>query len=543
MSWIIALVGGGIFGLLAFFLLPILGGAVGWRAPGKVMGWLATQPIRRLAIVVSEHNDLVPKTMKFDALGVERITLDGENKAFGDPANRLHEWLGVPFALADEEKGVLFDPRDAAMGERKRKFDERNDDSFAATDGEWQSYGITKWVPGAFTFDEGYELVDLSAASELVDGGERSEYPKRVKEMYKHSRDPFSDGTPLMRLALPVLAFAATFGGVWLLASQVGVPGGGGGGTVVQGSLALLVALLAMPGGDGGDDDGEGEDDGEKLLLSDAVDEEDPEDEGKIGDGPSPLARARDFCATHDSAIRRVLASVGVLVVFVAVEAALLLTLGLFAAIVAPIAFLAGLATVPMLALTLGKLAPNSVGGAFTNLFFKLYFASFRKPVLTWTPRRYEVREEDALPDTAPDPEYYSLYGTRIGFSFEPGPDSFGEAGISMSKLGNYTEASIKTDGGRSDSRVPPTYSLAPSLGPDDYGAFVDDRGDYGVLTSIALGWWSNSADGTNSMRELLHAKEQFGGDDPAVGDKTIMYLTAAMGFLGAALGVGIFVL
>lgn len=542
MSWIIALVASGIFGLLAFPLLPIVGGAVGWRAPGRVMGWLASQPIKRLAIVVSEHNDLVPKTMRFDALGVERISLDGEDKAFGDPANRLHQWLGLPFALADEETGVLIDPRDAAMGERKRKFDERNDDSFAATDGEWQTYGITEWVPGAFTFEDAYELVDLSAASELVDGGERSEYPKRVKEMYKHSRDPFSDGTPLMRLALPVLAFAATFGGVWLLASQVGVPGGGGGGTVVQGSLALLVALLAMPGGDGGDDDDEDSDD-DKLLLSDAVDEPADEEQPEEDDGPGLLARARAFCVEHSREIRHLFTVLGVLVGIVAIEAAILLTMGLFAAIVSPIAFLAGLATVPMLALTLGKLAPNSVGGAFTNLFFKLYFASFRKPVLTWTPERYEVREEDELPDTAPDPEYYSLYGTRIGFSFVPGADSFGEAGISMDSLGNRTEVNIATDGGRTDSRVPANYSLAPKLGPDQYGSFVDDSGDYAVLTSIALGWWSNSADGTNSMRELLHAKEQFGGDDPAVGDKTIMYLTAAMGFLGAGLGVAIFVL
>jgi hypothetical protein len=568
MSLLIAAPAGFVLGLLVFFLLPFASAQTGWRGPTRMLLVLATMPVRRLAIVVSEHNDVIARPMSFDALGVERITIDGDTKAFEDPANRLHSWLGIPFAFADEETGTLFDPRDAAMGAEKRRFDERNEAAFVATQEEYDESGIDKWVPGAFTLPDAFQMCDLSAASELVDGGERSEYPERTEQLYKHSRDPFGDGMQLMRLFLPVLAFMGTFGGIWLLASQLGAPSGGGGSTVAFGA-ALLAAgatrrlrLDDVPGRDSDqdplddvttDDDAtahgdRGSDrltrvrtwlrDQQQSLLAGGGGGDDDDD------GPDILTRIRDWASDHRRALLAVVAGLGVLTLGGAAVVGMVLLLGLLSVIAAVVTFIAGLLAVPVVA-QLGRVSER-VGGWFSGLFFKQAFLGYRDPVLVWTPKRYELREQDKLSDVAPDPTYYSIFGARVGFSFEPGAESFGEAGATSDGLDAYTDA-IVADGGESKSNVPSQrYAKAPELGPDRFGGFVESgtsRGDYGVLTDIAMGWWANSADGTKSMRQLLQAKEKFGGDEPAVSDKTIAYLTAAMGGVGAVLGIVIFLL
>lgn len=540
MSLLAAGAGGFMIGLLVFFLLPFIGAGTGWGWPSRAMLFLATMPIRRFAIVVSENNDIVDKTMEYDALGFERITLDGVPKAFEDPANRLHSWLGLRFAFADEETGVLFDPRDAALGEQKRTFDERGEATFDATDGEYAEQGVEKWVPAAFTFDSGYQLVDLSAAAELVDGGERSEYPKRVKELYKHSRDPFGEAMSMLRLFLPVIAFMGTFGGIWMLASQIGVPGGsGGGGSVVGfGTLILLAGFPGFGGDDEGDDSADAGADGDPLA-------DDPEDRGppaEMNGAPDDGGDGPGFLDRHGATLAKIAGGIIGLALFAGFAVGLFALWGPIAAVLGVFAFGAGFLCLPVLA-QLGRLS-QGIGGAFTSLFFKLGFASYRKPVLVWTPKSYELREYDELPDVAPDPTWYTLFGSRIGFTFEPGKESFGEAGVSTGELDAHT-TELATDGGANESNVPSVrYEKAAELGPDRMGGFVpSDKGAYGVLTDIALGWWSDSANGTKSMRELLQAKEEFGGDEPPVSDKTLAYLTAAMGIMGGILGIVIFVL
>lgn len=481
-------------GLMIFLLVPFVGAATGWRGPSKAMLLLATMPLKRLSIVVSEHNDLLVKPMSFDAMGVERITLDGDSKPFTDPAKRLHTWLGLPFALANEEAGVLFAPQDAAAGAKKREYDERNEHQFYATDDEWAADGIKEWVPGAFTMSNAYELVDLSAAIELVDGGERSEYPQRVESIYQHAMDALHGGKSLsdmFRLFMPVLGFLATFGGIWFMASQFGTPGGGGGGSIVSFGGSALVAIVSS----------------------------------------RRAAQAKQLLGF-------------ILVVALAAGGfvAMFIVWGLFLAIIGTVTFIAGLLTLPVLA-QLGRLS-TAAADFFASIFFKLGFASYRSPVLVWTAEQYELREYDELPETAPEPKWYALFGSRFGVSYEPGPEAFGQAGITNDELDEFTQ-SLATDGGEAASNVPPQrYEKAPALAPDGMGGFVPtDREDYAVRTDIALGWWQDSADGTKSMRTLLEAKEKYGGDSKPLSDKSVLYLTAAMSGLGAVLGIVIFLL
>jgi len=157
-------------GLTIFLLLPIISAISGYKRPAHFIFWIAKQPIRRAAIVVSEHNEIFFKQMQFDSLGVEIITLDGEDKEFDDPDAALHRWMGIPFALADELHGILFDPRHAAIGQRKHEHDQQDTGTILATKEEWEDSGISKWKPGVFEMPTNHELVDLSKVREMIDG-------------------------------------------------------------------------------------------------------------------------------------------------------------------------------------------------------------------------------------------------------------------------------------------------------------------------------------------------------------------------------------
>jgi len=235
-----------LLGLLGFITLPLISTVSNFKQPANLFLKLATFPIKRASVVVSEHNDGLFRTMKFSGLGVELITIDREEKAFEDPDNALHHFLGIPFALADEEHGVLFDPRHAAAGQRKRDKTKRDEHVYLATQDEYEDYEIAKWMPAVFELPNKHELVDLSAVQELIDGGERSEFAKRVEELYQHSRDPFADGTPVTKYLYPMIAFAITFGGIWFMVSQFGLPSVGSGPTetVGYGSFMLLFGSL-----------------------------------------------------------------------------------------------------------------------------------------------------------------------------------------------------------------------------------------------------------------------------------------------------------
>jgi len=537
-----------LFGGLLFILLPIIGMLTGWRGPSKFMFALAKTPVRRLAFVVSESNDIVPKVMQYSPLGVEIITLDGEAKEFEDPAGRLHNWLGIRLALADEETGTLFDPRDAALGMAKRAYDERSEAQFLATDDEYARTGVQKWVPAAFTLPDRHQIVDLSAASELVDGGERSEYPKRVKSLFEHAMAALEDGKSmgeLFRMALPVLSMVGTFGAIWLLADQLGTTGGGAGGSVVSFGSALLafgatrrLRLGDMFSGDaenGADGDPLGHEAGAEIATGNEGGSSGPDSGGSPpedggADGPD--------WAFLGKILGGVLAAVGVLAGF---AGGLFLAFGPIAAVIGLVAAVAGFLALPILAQT-GRLSAG-LGTSFMSLFFKLGFMSYRRPVFVWTPARYEVREYDDLGETAGEPTWYGLFGATVGFTFEPGADNFGEAGIENDSLRQHTPDALP-DGGSEHSNVPTWFDKAPELGPDGAGGVIPSSLDgYGVLTDIALGWWRNSADGSKSMQRLLQAKEEFGGDGHSIPDKTLMYLTFAGALVGGVPGVVLFVL
>ena len=529
-----------LIGLLGFILLPMISTVSSWKAPANFFLSLATFPIKRAAIVVSEHNDGLFKTMRFSGLGVEMITIDGEEKAFEDPDNALHHFLGIPFALADEEHGVLFDPRHAAAGEKKKGLQKTEEDTYLATEEEWQSYDIAKWMPAVFEFDTKHELVDLSAVQSLIQGGERSEYAQRVEELYQHSRDPFGDGTSAMKYLYPMIAFAITFGGIWFMVSQFGLPTGGGGPSSVVGYGSFLF-LAGMPGSD--DDESDEEDTEDAFVPAEPTDTtQDPLDidhsESETQADESDDS-GRELPDMPDISRSQIAIGAGILIP-IALLALSVVFLGPILTVSVVLALVIGFLTVP--ALTFLSQISQAIGGLFTKLYFKLGFFGYRQPILCWTPSKYVVKELDEIEHTG-DIEYYSVFGHTIGVTFEPGPDSWGPDVVEHRELESRQPV---TDGGNSlNSNLPNKY-LPSDLKRDNYGKYIPKRirdNKYYVDAAMVVERFNGSADGDKSLKKLLEAKEIHGSGSDGIDDSTVFKASMFMGVLGLILGLGIFVL
>lgn len=485
-----------LLGFLSFFILPVLSAATSFKKPTGLLFWLAARPVRRAAVLVSEANDIVFKQMHYDGgVGLHSMTIDGDTKVFEDPDGALHRWRGMAFALADEKHGVLFDPRHSALGQRKFDLRQRGDGEYIATDEEFDVDGITKWKPGVFQMPTVHELVDLAQVRELIDGGERSEYAKRVEKLFQHSQDPFNDGAPITKFFYPIIAFAAVFFGIWLLASQFGTPSSGGGGGSTVGWNALL--LLAIPG------------------------------------AGIEWRRLGRIAAGVFLGVVVPLAILGVI--------AVLFTPLLAVAVV--LAYALGFFFLPFFSLVFG-MASATVAGAFSKLYFRLGFMGYAEPVFEWTPRGYRLQEYRNLDDSA-DVRWYGLFGSRVGFTYAPDEESWGAEVLDTDDI---KEQRVAADGGDAGpaSNLPDGYHKLSSLRRDRYGAFLPETlndDSYYLHSGIALNRFKNSAVGEKALRRLLEAKEKFGGEASTLDDKTVLYLTAGAGLLGFGAGVFFFLL
>lgn len=493
-----------LLGFVTFFMLPMLSAITSFKVFTKLFLGLATFPLRRAAFVISESNEAYFKTLSLE-LGMLSTELDGETKLVEDPAQRLHHWLGIRFGLVWEENGVMFDPTDAAAGMRKRLLDEKDEGYFLATQDEWDEFGVSKWLPAVFEMPTKYEIVDLSAVKELIDGGERGEYAERVEEYYKNSRDPFGSGTPLAKFLYPVLGFCIPFFGTWFMASQFG----GFSGPTSSVSFGVLWLLVSLNG-----------------LGAERV-------------------KAINW--------KRVVAGGLLILTPLASIAAIAYLFNPVLALSATLVFAFGLLIMPLF--TIIAQASSMLAGALSKLYFKLGFLGFRRPVFVWTPAKYVVREYDALDSKQQDSiTWYDMFGKVVGFSYEPEPESWGPKHMPHSEI--EAEAKPKrdnnftTDGGttsdRRDTNLPPKYVRSEQVKRDDMGGYLPKRvkdNRYYLHTGRVLQTFKNTAVGKKSLERLLEAKQKHGDAGDGLDDSTVFKTTLVAGFLGAVSGIGIFII
>lgn len=494
-------------GLIMFLAMPVIPRALGiGKQFANVHLWFAMWSVKRAAIVVSEHGELLFKRMEFDDLGVEKITFDETEKEFEDPAMAMHHWMSFPFALADEVHGLLFDPRHVAIGQRKQDARETNDMFIRATDSEAAVYNVYGWVKGAFEFERGaHELVDLTQVRAMTTGNERSEYPARIVELYKHSRDPHNDGPSRLRLLIPPAALIIVLGAFWQFGgdADASVPTD----TISFGGAALWLLVS-------------------RTSIRDA------------------FSRARNAVAAVDwlwvakwlVVLLPVPSTIALIYLYVSPVLAILMSAGMAL----------GFMLIPLC--TLLCRPSDRASGAFARyLYLKLGLLGYDKPVWEWTPSSYRLREFDDLDDTAVV-NWFGLANSLVGFTFTPEPDAFGAEVIENTELENGSE--IVPDGGEdkapTDSNIPPRHTRFPEIQRAHYAGYVPNKVDdskYYLNSGIALSRFTNAALGEKSIQRLFWAKERYGTGWMAVSDRTIAYLTVGCTLLGFVSGIWLFVL
>lgn len=472
-----------LLGLLSFIGLPFISTATTWKGPANFFLRLGAWPITRSSFVVSESNDAYFKQLTLTALGLHTVDVDGDEKVVEDPDSALHYWLGMRFSFVDEEHGVMFDPRHAAVGMRKRAKEQANEGVYLATEQEWESDDIQKWLPGVFEMPTKNELVNLSAVQALIDGGERSEFAKRVEQLYQHSRDPLGSDRPPMKLLFPVIALIAPFAGIWFMVSQFGLPGGPST-TVGYGALFMLAG--------------------------------------------------REVEKKHVAVFGAVLTVVGIL-------AGITVLLNPIVTVAVVLSYLLGLLVLPLLTV-LAK--PSALlAGAISTIYFKLGFFGYRQPVIEWTPRKYVTRELDDL-DTTSNIEYYDQWGHQIGVTYEPGPESWGAEPVSH---GEIEAQQMVTDGGASatQTNLPPKYVASSQIKRGQYGGYLPKRvkdDHYYIDSGIAMERFKNSSNGEKAHRKLLQAKDEHGASNSGLSDATVFKASLVTGSISFLAGIGIFV-
>jgi hypothetical protein len=337
-----------------------------------------------------------------------------------------------------------------------------------------------------------------------------------------------------------VLGFAITFGGIWILASQVGLPSTTTDSVSYGTALILALSLTGLRervsgylpsrddvankltfgqsgegDGDGGDGAGSGSDSG--------------------GDKDGLLDRLK---ALPWAFFGGVAALVGVPVLGFY---ALMVTFGLIQAIVITLTFGLGMLLLPFLTL-IGQ-ASSAVGGALGSLYLKLGMLGYRQPVLEWTPRKYRIREYDEL-ETTDNVEWYNLFGTLLGITYEPGPESWDADPISHEHLTAMQEP--VADGGESFATRLPEGKVRSDMKRDVYGGYLPKRlkdGFYYLHSGIVTNRFANSAIGDKALRKLLKAKDEHGADSDGIDDSTVLKTTVVTTVFGALAGIGLFIL
>ena len=438
-----------LLGMVTFILLPIVPKITG-RAKflARYYLWLMARVLKRGAFAVSAHGDVLLKRMSFDDRGVETMEFDDMQKAFEDPDEARHYFYGIPFALADEVHGLLFDPRHAAAGARKAAFERNDDMQYRATESEATQYDVQMWVRGIFEFPkDAYELVDLQAVRNLATGLERAEHPETVETFVENSYLPYKDGASASRLLILVAAIVGPFVALGIMVDQLG---GGAGPDRVIGFGSFLALVLATGG--------------------------------------------FDIRNIDPGTAKRLAGSVlGVLAVL-AIPAAIGVLFGPMTALGVVVSYLLGFVIASLLVLVIGKFT-----GKVARLLLQLGFMGYDRPVFVWTPQKYVLREYSNLGETTGDPIWYTVAGTDVGFTYEPGATSFASGAMDAEDIAARSEL---TDG---KTNLPAKHSRYPDIARADYikGFVPDDITGLPVHTGILFSAFTHAAIGIKSHRYL----------------------------------------
>lgn len=213
--YLLTLTLGALIGGAMFMLLPVVKDTT---EIGHKYVWLAMFSVKRGAFLLQDDGELNFKKFKYDSVGSEKVSIGGDTVTLTDPSRALQSFKGKTFALADESHGVIYRLSDAAAGARKHAL-EKQGNMVGTTD--TKEHRIQAWIRKYVTIPTDTPI-DLRDVRYLATGTESGTDSWLVRTWYKFSRIRENSGASVLKLLIPVAAFAATLIIIWQAKSQGG---------------------------------------------------------------------------------------------------------------------------------------------------------------------------------------------------------------------------------------------------------------------------------------------------------------------------------
>ena len=479
--------------LVLFFILGLFVGPLAMAAAtalysddrGRDLGdrWfsIGLKAIWRPAFTVNAANELTLKRRAYDEdHDQQKISFGGLGSSVErflfDPNNRIHDFIGTPFALVDERFGLIFDAKDAAVG---RKLDEKQRYG-EYTERKEKRNSLVEGVLAVFEFGtpnvgvrmtDVWTLVGVSFDSQLVD---------KIHEYYRKGQAPKSSTTALRQLLVPVGTLIAVIIMGMLVSGQAAGAGGGGAPSVPNSSVSIgtLALLLGIP-------------------------------------------------SLKDLNKRNALVSVAIGLVSILLVAGLYfafpvwvpviglpLPLGVWAAIMLSI----GIVTLPIVSAWFGR-SLGPFGTMLGKLWLTIGLLPYDQPVVTQvSDSKYELVEYDSS-SWPSEPDWYRFALTRLGIGVNEAawPEEVTESPTRVESMANVEVDGVAPSGFKPTNLI----EVGPINGyvPED----VDENAQY-VRTDRTTGLFEEAGQNRRLMNAALeHAKQKYGGGRKPVGDKWVL--------------------
>lgn len=179
----------------------------------------AMSVLGRGVMVIRANGGQVLKRSSYDGKhDGEKVSLGGSTKKWRNPGGMMHTLANRPFALAYENRDVLYDVRSAYAAERYHELREK---------GQWMVDGMRKAYINA---PEGPTLVDVRAVTTAIQSSASPELPDRIDEFVEKMESGFDSGNVWEYMPW-VIAAGLGLGLMWFTAKlssttsgSVGVP-------------------------------------------------------------------------------------------------------------------------------------------------------------------------------------------------------------------------------------------------------------------------------------------------------------------------------
>lgn len=204
-------------GVVLFLAVPIATRPLEWRQKQPIIELyhgMAMSALGRGIMLIRSNGGQELKQTSFDASnGGERTTISGETKHWTNPGNMMLTFEGRPFALAHEDKDVLFDIRTAHIGELFRDYKER---------GIWELNGYRKAYAN---IAEAHPVVDVRPVVDSMQANVSPGLADRIDEFVEKMQSLF-DSNRMFEYLPWLIGLGAGVGLMFMISKAMETTGG-----------------------------------------------------------------------------------------------------------------------------------------------------------------------------------------------------------------------------------------------------------------------------------------------------------------------------